>query len=285
MNVGLFPGQGLRPADVAAALPAEHPRVQHASELLGYDLVRRVEQSVRAGKGSLTTSLAQPAIFVAGLVAFEDAEAGAEHFHALLGHSLGEYTALVAAGAIGFADGVNLVATRGRLMHRAATSSNGGMAVLSGLRSNDIERVCREAEVEFANDNSPTQVVIAGDLERLAIAADLVRSMGGRSVLLPVDGAFHTSAMESAAEGLRDCLEATAIRMPHIAVYSNVSAAPYRAPGEIRSLLVQQLTGRVRFRECVAALVARGVERFVDLGPGRVVGRLAEATAAAGAAA
>ena len=278
---GLFPGQGLDPRTVAAALPDRHHLLERADETLGYDLRRRVAQVERRSRPVLPTDLAQPAIFVAGIISFEDAVERKEEFHYLAGHSLGEYTALVAGGAMSFVSGLKLVAARGRFMQRASARAGGGMAAALNLSFDVARSVCADTGVVLANDNSPGQVVLSGPEECLSRAAVKVRDLGGRIVRLPVDGAFHSPAMESVARELAELLERTEIRSPSVPVLSNVSAEPYRAPGEIRKLLVSQLTGFVRFRESVAWLLEKGVTRFTDLGPGRVVGRLAESTARA----
>jgi len=179
-----------------------------------------------------------------------------------------------------FTPGVRLVAERGKAMQRATVASSGAMAAVMGLTLEDVAEIAVATGTTIANDNSPTQVVLSGDESALARAAEVVRRRDGRSVLLPVEGAYHSSAMEPAVAQLAAALDRTDIRSPKIPVLSNVSALPYRAPGEIRKLLLEQLTGRVRFRECIANLAAGGVTEFVDLGPGNVVGRLARATVA-----
>lgn len=272
MNAALFPGQGIDAGQVLAALDRDHPLTAAASELLGYDLVHRVEQISRQPRRVMPTSLGQPAIFVAGVTSFESALQRGETFDYLLGHSLGEYTALVAGRSISFRHGLALVAARGTAMQRAGARSAGGMAAVLGLDLERVEAIARSRQVTVANDNSPRQVVVSGDPHALTVLADQVRTEGGRCVLLPVEGAFHSTAMLPAADALSRALFTIEIRTPSIPVISNVSARPYRAPGEIRRLLETQLTGRVRFRECALYLLERGVDRFVDVGPGEVVG-------------
>ena len=278
MRCGLFPGQGLDPRTVAASLPDSHHLLERADEILSYDLKRRVAQVERRSRPVLPTDLAQPAIFVAGIISFERSLEREERFHYLAGHSLGEYTALVAGGAMSFDGGLKLVAARGKFMQSVSARASGGMAAALNISIEQALAVCADSGVVVANDNSPEQVVLSGPEECLSRAAVQVRDLGGRSVRLPVDGAFHSAAMDPAAKELAGVLERTEIRSPSIPVLSNVSAEPYRAPGEIRKLLVSQLTGLVRFRESVTWLLKRGVTEFTDLGPGRVVGRLAEAT-------
>lgn len=277
MRVALFPGQGLDARVVLKALDPNDERVKKACDILGYDVVKRVEQVSRRSRSTLPTALGQPAILTAGIVAFDHAVAAGERFEFATGHSLGEYTALVAAGSISFEQGVGLVAARGNAMQRAATRSRGGMAAVIGLSLDAVERIAHDRGLTVANDNAPSQVVVSGDSERLADAADDVRAAGGRCVLLPVEGSFHSAAMAAARSELEQALTRTNIRNPRIPVIANVGARPYRAPGEIRKLLALQLTERVRFRESILHLVELGATEFVDLGPGDVVGKLARA--------
>lgn len=278
MRAGLFPGQGLEAKVVLQALEPEHPKVVHASEVLGFDLVRRIDQVSRRARGVMPTALAQPGIFVAGVIAHEEAVARGESFDYLLGHSLGEYTALVAAGSIPFGHGLKLISARADTMHRAALVGSGGMAAVLGLEPESVEQIAIANNLALANDNSRTQTVLSGDTAALSRAAQDVREHGGRSILLNVEGAFHSAAMLPAVDDLSDALMSTEVRSPSIPVISNVTARRYRAPGEIRKLLVAQLTGRVRFRESLLYLEDQGVTEFIDLGPGDVVGRLAKAT-------
>jgi malonyl CoA-acyl carrier protein transacylase len=156
------------------------------------------------------------------------------------------------------------------------------MAAVLGLTHQRAQEIADGYGLALANDNSPGQVVLTGDSDALARAAQAIRTERGRSILLGVEGAFHSPAMEPAVDDLRRALESTEIRSPATPVISNVSTRPYRAPGEIRRLLLAQLTGPVRFRECVLHLAEAGVTEFEDLGPGDVVGKLARSTAPRG---
>lgn len=278
MKAALFPGQGIDARTVRDALDPEHPRVTQASETLGFDLVRRVEQATRSSREVMPTTVAQPGILVAGVIAYEDRRRAGEDFHYLLGHSLGEYTALVAGGSIPFGHGVRLIAARAATMHRAAQMGSGGMAAVMRLELGIVEQIAAKHSLVIANDNSPDQVVVSGDRAGLSLAAEDVRRTGGRAILLNVEGAFHSPAMDAAIADLDAALIATEVRNPSVPVISNVAARPYRAPGEIRKLLISQLTGRVRFREGLLFMAEQGVTDLVDIGPGDVVGRLARAT-------
>lgn len=278
MRVGLFPGQGLGAGHVLDALPQDDPHIRIADEVLGYRLLQRVESVARKPSATLPTALAQPAIFTAGVVAFRRAQSEKDVPDCLLGHSLGEYAALVAGGAMSFEQTLRVVAVRGESMQGAGRTHSGAMAAVIGLDLDDVEQIARNSGVHLANDNAPGQVVLAGPEDRIANAAGGVRAAGGRSILLDVSGAFHSPSMASAAEPLRDALDYVEIRSPRIPVLSNVTARPYRAPGEIRRLLIEQLTCPVRFRDALEWLWRCGVRNFMDYGPGSVVAGLAQRT-------
>ncbi|MGH2757879.1 MAG: ACP S-malonyltransferase, partial [Actinomycetota bacterium] len=237
MKVGLFPGQGIPARTVLAALPAGDALVSTASEILCYDLRNRVAAVAKRQRSVLPTSLAQPAIFTASLVSWFE---GGARCDALVGHSLGEYAALVAGEAMSFEHGLCAVQVRGAAMNSIASRSTGGMVALLDLSIDQCEEIATDAGVSIANDNCPGQMVVAGDDDALARAAELAKTRGGRAVRLEVTGPFHTSAMGRATGALRDVLDHIAIRSPKVPVVSNVSARPYRAPGEIRKLLVEQ---------------------------------------------
>lgn len=276
MKVGLFPGQGVPVARVLQALPAGDATVESASKILCFDLRKRVEQVSRRTRGVMPTSLAQPAILTASVAAWR--RYGGEGFDCFLGHSVGEYAALVAGDSISFDHALCVVQVRGDAMDRAARATDGGMAAILGLDVDQATDAAEGAGVAIANDNCPGQVVFAGDHDALVKAASLVRARGGRAVRLDVTGPFHTPHVASAAPSLRDVLDHVGIRSPRVPVISNVSTKPYRAPGEIRKLLIEQLTSQVRFREALERLWHSGVDEFHDFGPGEVVAGLAGRT-------
>jgi malonyl CoA-acyl carrier protein transacylase len=276
-RVALFPGQGIPARTVLESLPEDHELIGRANEILGYELRKRVEIAARRKGAVIPTALAQPAIFVASLVGYERAVRGAR-FDAIAGHSLGEYPGLVAGGAMSFEAALTVVQVRGDAMEKAARTAPGGMIAVLGLGEDDVERIRVTADLSVANDNAPGQVVLSGPEERLTVAAGLAKSLGGRSVLLQVQGPFHTSAMGPAVKELEDALDHVEVRSPRLPVVSNVSARPYKAPGEIRKLLVLQLVHRVRFRECLEWVWSRGVRDYVDVGPGDVAAGLANRT-------
>lgn len=279
MTVGLFPGQGVKASHVLAELEIPNDTVTQANEILGFDIRRAVRDASRGSRRSFPTSLAQPAIFVAGIASFERARSAGDTFNCFAGHSLGEYAALVASGAMSFSSGLQVVCERGRAMEAAARrGGRGAMAALIGVDVETAEAIADSAGVAVANDNAPGQVVLSGPAESVDLAAGSAAGAGARSVLLEVDGPYHTAAMAPAQKALETALMNVEVRVPEVPVVSNVTARQYRSPGEIRRLLVRQLTERVLFRGAMEHLWDRGVRKVRDLGPGRVVGPLATKT-------
>lgn len=278
MKVALFPGQSLAASDVLEHLRRDDPIVAAASDQLGYDLVRKVEKIARSAARRFDTSLAQPAIFVASVASWARARDTGESFDYLAGHSLGEYAALVAGEAFSFEDALRAVAVRAAAMRDAARARPGGMVALLGLDRDQVTQIAASTGTVVANDNCPGQMVLSGSEDQLAAAGSEARSLRGRAVLLGVSGPFHTEAMRGAAPALQESLLRMAVRSPRIPVISNVTARPYRSPGEIRHLLVEQMCAPVRFRESLEWLWDQGARTFSDLGPGKVVEGLATRT-------
>lgn len=278
MTVALFPGQGIPAKVVLEALPKGDRLLALANEILDVDLRSMVEAALRSSSGRLQTQVAQPAIFLAALISLREHVRQGIRFRYFVGHSLGEYPALTAARAFSLEDGLRAVAVRADSMHKAAIAAPGGMVALIGLERECVDEIAADAGVNLANDNSPKQAVVAGDRAALDLVGSLARARGGRAVRLPVEAAFHTEAMASAGESLAVFLNGIAVRSPVIPVISNVTANPYRAPGEIRRLLVAQLSQPVRFRESVEGVWDRGGRVFVDVGPGSILGPLAGQT-------
>ena len=273
MKLGLFPGQGIPARGILERIPASDPLVEEASDVLCYDLRQKVKLIAQRERAVMPTSLAQPATLTASLIGWRDR--ADEKVDLLLGHSVGEYAALVAGRSMSFEHALCVVSVRGEAMHSAARSIGGGMVAILGLGLDQVEDLAERAGVSVANDNGPGQVVIAGDEEMLAEAAVRARAQGGRAVRLDVSGPFHTPAVAAAESVLHGALDHVSIRSPQLPVISNVSARPYRAPGEIRKLLVTQLTSRVRFREALEWAWHAGATEWVDFGPGSVVEGLA----------
>lgn len=269
----LFAGQGAQGVgmgrDLAERDPAIRARFEQAAALLGYDLGRICFDGPEA---VLTqTEHAQPGIFLVGWVAFEALRAAVPDlaFKACAGLSLGEFTALAAGGAVSFEDGLRLVRQRGLFMQEACEVARGGMAAIIGLEEAATREVCAEAGVELANLNCPGQLVISGVTDRIAIACDLAKARGARRALpLAVAGAYHSRLMASAQPRLEAALAAVTVNPPGVTVLSNVTAEPHGGPEDIRRRLVEQVTSPVRWEACVRHLLARGVTRFIELGPG-----------------
>lgn len=220
------------------------------------------------------TQNTQPAIFLhsvilAQLVGHNDAAMAA-------GHSLGEYSALVFAGAITMEDGLKIVRLRGELMQRAGEETKGTMAAIIGLEASVVEEICKAASVDgvvqCANFNSPGQIVISGSVSGVRRGMELAKAGGAKLVKeLPVSGAFHSPLMESAREGLSAALAITPIQDARVPVYANVTGRPVQKAKEIRTLLEAQLTSPVRWEETIRNMTSDGASSFVELGPGKVL--------------
>jgi [acyl-carrier-protein] S-malonyltransferase len=250
--------------------------VEHASEVTGRDVS---ELLLDADAETLAqTDNAQLATYVSSLIVLDAVERMGLEPTACAGHSLGEYTALTAAGALGYEDGLRLVTERGAAMRDAADHQPGTMVVLLGLDEEDAEAACRRAEgdVWVANYNGPGQVVLAGSAEALEKAAAVARSMGAKKVIsIPVGGAFHTPFMAPARDRLRKALRHARFHDPEPVVFANVDARAHHAGDDWAGLLSAQLCSPVRWRQTLAALVEAGARDLVELGPGGVLTGLA----------
>ncbi len=282
----VFPGQGSQYVGMArdffenASVARE--MISGADRILGVPLSRICfegpDDELRQTKNT------QPAIFLHSVVAARFLTFLSPDMVA--GHSLGEYSALVAAEAISFEDGLRLVRLRGELMQRAGEQHIGTMAAIVGLEPDVVESLCREAAttgvVQPANFNSPGQIVISGSVEGVRKAMEIARQRGAKMVKeLVVSGAFHSPLMESAREGLREALDRTAISDARIPLYANVTAEPVTRSSEIRELLFRQLTSPVRWEQTIRSMVRDGAVRIVEIGPGKVLQGLAKRTEAA----
>jgi [acyl-carrier-protein] S-malonyltransferase len=277
----LFPGQGAQVVgmgrDLAEAYPAARAVFEEVDEALGEDLSRLVWEGDPA---ALTlTENAQPALMATSIAALRAMAAegfGIERADFAAGHSLGEYSALCAAGALGLADAARLLRLRGRAMQAAAPVGEGAMAAILGLDVAAVEAVAAEAAqgqvCEAANDNDPAQVVVSGHRAAVERAVDIAKARGAkRAVLLPVSAPFHCALMRPAAEAMAEALAGVAIRAPAVPVVANVRAEGVSDPEEIRRLLVEQVTGRVRWRESVMWMAGRGVTETVEIGAGKAL--------------
>ncbi len=283
MSIGvIFPGQGSQSVGMLAALADEFPEVkscfEEASTVVGYDLWALVQQGPEEELNQ--TAITQPALLTAGVAVWRvwQGENGPAA-RVMAGHSLGEYTALVCAEAMSFADAVRVVARRGELMQQAVPAGEGAMAAILGLEDAQVAEACAEAAqgqvVEAVNFNSPGQVVIAGHraaVERAMTAASARRAK--KVLILPVSVPSHCALMIPAAEQLAEVLDAVTIHAPKIPVIHNVDARPHSEPQAIRAALVQQLYRPVRWVEVVRAMTADGLALFIEPGPGKVLSGL-----------
>lgn len=269
----LFAGQGAQVVgmgrDWARELPTARSWFDRANAALGYDLAALCFDGPEA---ELTrTENAQPGIFLVSWVALQllRERVPGLSFQAAAGLSLGEFTALTAAGALGFEDGLNLVRQRGRFMQEACAATRGGMAAIIGLEEAPTREVCAQAGVTLANLNCPGQLVISGPAEHIARACELARARGARRALpLPVAGAYHSPLMASAQPKLQAELERVTLRPPAVPVIANVTARPHDGPETLRARLVEQVTSPVRWEESMRYLIEQGFTRFLELGPG-----------------
>lgn len=263
----LFPGQGSQTPDMRDTVAQTRPDLlAQAIEVVGEDPFLRVDDG---------TSFAQPAIFCASIAGW--CALGRPQGEFMAGHSLGEIGALVAAGALSEHDGLSLVALRGRLMQEAGeTAGEGGMVAIVGADAAERAPALAAAHgLSVANDNSPQQVVLSGARGRLPDAEQAARDAGLRGMILPVTGAFHSPMMGSAVAPFEQALARVEIRPTDTTVISAVTAAPF---DDVRARLLDALTGPVRWRQTLLALHDRGVERFVEVGPGKVLTGLAKRT-------
>lgn len=274
----IFPGQGSQSVAMMAAY-GENAVIRNtfdeASEALGEDLWAMVCEGP-AERLALTVNT-QPLMLTAGVAVWRAwQQAGGATPAVMAGHSLGEYSALVAAGALRFADAVPLVRLRAQAMQDAVPAGEGAMAALMGLEADAVAQVCREASqgevVEAANLNAPGQIVVAGALAAVERAMVLAKAMGAkRAMMLPVSAPFHCALMKPAAERLAERLSAMVIEAPSVPVLNNVDVRAETDPQSIRDALVRQAYSPVRWIETVAAMAAQGQRRIVECGPGKVL--------------
>ncbi len=269
----LFAGQGAQSIgmgkDFAAQFPSARAWFEKANAILGFDLAKICFEGPEL---ELTkTEIAQPAIFLVGWIAFQllKERAPAFKFEAAAGLSLGEFTALTAAGVFSFEDGLTMVRQRGRYMQEACEMTRGGMAAILGLDEDATRQVCAETGVDLANLNCPGQIVISGATEPLAQACELAKARGAKkAVPLSVAGAYHSRLMASAQTKLQAALPAFTISPPATPVIGNVTAHPHGASSDIRQKLVEQVVSPVRWEDSMRYLLANGFTRFIELGPG-----------------
>ena len=277
----VFPGQGSQSVGMGQELfdssRAARAVFQEADDTLGIKLSKLIFQG--PSRKLQDTINSQPAIMtvsIAALKAWEEFTGSElETPAALAGHSLGEYTSMVAAGVVSFADGVSLVRQRGRLMQQAAKGRPGGMAAILGLDELATAQVCAETGVELANINADDQIVISGDKVAVAQAMDLASARGARKTIpLTVSGAFHSSLMQEAKEGLAEAMVAMEFKDPRSPIIANSDCAELRTGEQVREELVRGLCQCVQWRNTVRCMVDSGISQFVELGPASVLASL-----------
>lgn len=275
----IFPGQGAQSQGMLAELAAEHSIVEQtfaeASDVLGYDLWA-LSQNDEDGQINMT-EITQPLLLTASTAIWRVWQSLSDiRPNFVAGHSLGEWSALVAAGVVEFKDAVALVRNRGKYMQEAVPAGVGSMAALIGLSDQDVNDVCVEAAgdqvVAAVNYNAPGQVVIAGHKEAVDRAAVAAKAKGAKKVMpLAVSAPFHTILMKPASQRLQEDLQSVEFKAPEINIIHNVSAAGEPDPEKIKNIMIQQIYLPVRWVECVQALAANSIEMAVECGPGKVL--------------
>ena len=275
----LFTGQGSQTVGMGRDLCEKYPVCRQLFDRANAVLGRDLAQICFTGPDAVLTKTdnAQPGIFLTSLACLAALQSQIPDlkFTATAGLSLGEFTALTAAGALTFEDGLRMVQARGRFMQEACDTTQGGMASIINLDDAVLAEVCRAADVDIANLNSPGQTVISGAKDNIAKAVELAKARGAkRAIPLPVAGAYHSRLMTGAQQKVAAALAGLPLCEPRVPVVANVSARPGNSVAEIKDLLTRQVTGTVRWTESMHWLVAQGFTRFIELGPGTVLAGL-----------
>lgn len=277
----LFPGQGAQHVgmgrDIVEQYPAARDLFDRAGEVLGYDLAKLCFEGPAEELDS--TVISQPAIFVTSLACLEKLRADSPDVvlscEMTAGLSLGEYTALVFAGALSFEDGLRVVQQRGQAMQDAADASPSGMASILLLSLEQVQEIRDQASseglIEIANYLCPGNLVVSGENPAVEKAVELAEAAGGRAVPLAVAGAFHTKLMEPADQRLEEALAAAELKAPEIPVISNVDAQAHTDPDELKQVLVRQVISPVRWEDSIRNMLDAGIDEFYEIGPGRVL--------------
>ncbi|MBO6217364.1 MAG: ACP S-malonyltransferase [Prevotella sp.] len=290
MKAFVFPGQGAQFVGMGKDLYESNPLAKElfdkANEVLGFNITDIMFDGT--AEELKQTKVTQPAVFLHSVIS---ALCLGDQFQPemVAGHSLGEFSALVAAGALSFEDGLKLVHARALAMQKACEKTAGTMAAIIGLPDEKVEEVCESIDgiVVAANYNCPGQLVISGEVEAVNAACEKLKEAGAKRALpLPVSGAFHSPLMQPAKDELQAAIEATEFAAPKCPVYQNVDAQPHTDPAEIKANLIAQLTSSVRWTKSVQNMVAAGADDFTECGPGKalqgMIGRIAKEVSAHG---
>jgi [acyl-carrier-protein] S-malonyltransferase len=274
----VFPGQGAQFPGMGKTHYDNNSFAKRIFEQANEQLGFRISDVMFSGteEDLKQTKITQPAIFLHSVIAFRSIENAKPDMVA--GHSLGEFSGLVANGTLSFEDGLQLVSLRAQAMQKACEQNPSTMAAVLGLADEKVESVCKEVSDEFdevvvpANYNCPGQLVISGSIKGIEIACERMKAAGAkRALILPVGGAFHSPLMEPAKRELREAIEKTTFHSPSCPVYQNVVAKGVLDKDEIKQNLIDQLTGAVKWTQCVQAMITDGATKFTEAGPGKVL--------------
>lgn len=274
MKVYIFPGQGSQFPGMGKELYESSAEARALFEVANETLGFRITDILFEGSADdlKQTKVTQPAIYIHSVIRAKTLESFKPDMAA--GHSLGEFSALAAAGALGFEDGLRLVYERALAMQDACEITPSSMAVISGLEDKVVEKICEEIDgiVVPANYNCPGQLVISGETKAVEKACDALRARGGkRALILTVGGAFHSPLMESARKRLAKAIEKSPFKTPDCPIYQNVTTSGVEDPGEIKENLMAQLTAPVKWRQLIERMIADGATEFIETGPGQVL--------------
>jgi len=274
----IFPGQGSQFTGMGKELYEENAFAKKLFEQANESLKFRISDVMFEGSDEdlKKTNVTQPAVFLHSVIAYKSAEQVRPDMVA--GHSLGEFSALVANGALSFEDGLNLVAIRANAMQKACEMNPSTMAAILGLQDEKVEEICSQVQEETeevvvpANYNCPGQIVISGSIKGVEIACERLKEAGAkRALILPVGGAFHSPLMEPARKELQKAIEKTTFYQPSCHIYQNVVARAVFNQDEIKKNLVEQLTGPVKWTQTIQAMITDGATKFTEVGPGKVL--------------
>lgn len=270
----VFPGQGAQFSGMGKSLYDGHAKARElfdqANDILGFNIQKIMFEG--SAEELKQTKVTQPAVFIHSVVSAITSEKFEPNMVA--GHSLGEFSALVANSTLSFADGLTLVFKRAKAMQKACEKQNSTMAAVLGLEDELVAEICREVEgvVVAANYNCPRQLVISGELTAVENACKILKEKGAkRAITLPVSGAFHSPLMEPARQELSEAIEDTVFSTPLCPVYQNVDANGYTDTNEIKQNLIRQLTSPVKWTQCVQQMIRDGATTFTECGPGKVL--------------